>query len=124
MRLSRLANYYLLYSEIYRIVFFFIALSGILFPGNEEASYSNFRFWEAVGSVISYLLSSYLCTSTKLFIMVGLIFVGTGGYTCVQYMEHRKQEKIEKIDVSKNRNNLDGIDNVMMQDRYNNLVLE
>ncbi|GLV32405.1 uncharacterized protein CBL_00886 [Carabus blaptoides fortunei] len=29
------------------------AMSGILFPGKEEASYSNFRLWEATGSVIT-----------------------------------------------------------------------
>ncbi|GLV46098.1 uncharacterized protein CBL_01759 [Carabus blaptoides fortunei] len=37
------------------------AMSGILFPG-KEASYSNFRLWEATGSVITHAYSPYLCT--------------------------------------------------------------
>ncbi|XP_044732459.1 UNC93-like protein [Chrysoperla carnea] len=67
------------------------ALSGILYPGNEEASYSNFRFWESVGSVSGYLLSAYLCTSIKIYLIMGLLFIGIVGYTIVEYCEQKCQ---------------------------------
>jgi hypothetical protein len=52
------------------------AASGILFPGQEEAAFSNFRLWEATGSVITYSLSPLLCTSIKLHAILVLMFVG------------------------------------------------
>lgn len=65
------------------------ALSGILFPGKEEASYSNFRLWEATGSVITYAYSPYLCTHLKLYILLGLLLVGVVGYTVIEYLEYK-----------------------------------
>lgn len=65
------------------------ALSGILFPGKEEASYSNFRLWEATGSVITYAYSPYLCTRLKLYILLGLLLVGVVGYTVIEYLEYK-----------------------------------
>ncbi|CAL7950379.1 unnamed protein product [Xylocopa violacea] len=46
------------------------ALSGLLFPGKEEAAYSNFRLWESTGSVITYAYSPYLCTHMKLYFLI------------------------------------------------------
>lgn len=61
------------------------ALSGILFPGMEEAAYSNFRLWEATGSVIAYSYSSYLCTSTKLYLLIGILIIGVVGYGIIEF---------------------------------------
>ncbi|XP_063990437.1 UNC93-like protein [Diachasmimorpha longicaudata] len=60
------------------------ALSGILFPGMEEAAYSNFRLWEATGSVLAYAYSPYLCTSTKLYALLIILAVGVIGYTIIE----------------------------------------
>lgn len=58
------------------------AFYGILFVGNEEAAFSNFRLFEATGSVITYMLSPMFCTHTKLVILIVLMTVGIIGY-CV-----------------------------------------
>lgn len=60
-------------------------MSGIIFPGMEEAAYSNFRLWEATGSVIAYAYSPYLCTSTKLYFLMGVLFVGIVGYGIIEF---------------------------------------
>jgi len=55
------------------------AFYGILFPNHLIAAYSNFRLWESTGSVIGYVISSQLCTSTKLLILMGVMCVGCVG---------------------------------------------
>lgn len=67
------------------------ALNGILFPGNEEAAFSNFRFIEALGSMLSFAISPHLCMSVKLWIMIGLILLGMSGYSVVEHK--RSQER-------------------------------
>lgn len=69
----------------------FSALSGILFPGREEAAYSNFRLWESTGSVITYAYNPYLCTDVKLYLLLGLLLVGVSGYTAIEYLEMKKE---------------------------------
>ncbi|KAM0724765.1 UNC93-like protein [Formica fusca] len=61
------------------------ALSGILFPGQEEAAFSNFRLWESTGSVITYVYSPYLCTFTKLYFLIGILCVGMIGYGIIEW---------------------------------------
>ncbi|XP_068633420.1 UNC93-like protein [Battus philenor] len=65
------------------------ALSGILFPGDEEAAFSNFRLWESTGSVLSYASAPYLCVRTRLLILLGLLLVGFSGYTTIEIMEYK-----------------------------------
>lgn len=62
----------------------FSALSGILFPGQEEAAFSNFRLWESTGSVITYMYSPYLCTNKKLYILMGVLCAGMFGYIVIE----------------------------------------
>ncbi|KAL0838653.1 hypothetical protein ABMA28_016729 [Loxostege sticticalis] len=69
------------------------ALSGILFPGDEEAAYSNFRLWEATGSVLSYASAPYLCVRTRLLVLLGLLLVGFSGYSTIELMEYRAKRK-------------------------------
>ncbi|CAG9102911.1 unnamed protein product [Plutella xylostella] len=71
------------------------ALSGILFPGNEEAAYSNFRLWEATGSVLSYASAPYLCVRTRLYILLGLLLAGFAGYSTIELMERRERRSRE-----------------------------
>ncbi|KAL7300713.1 hypothetical protein TKK_0006693 [Trichogramma kaykai] len=60
------------------------ALSGLLFPGKEESGYSNFKLWEATGSVITYAYSPYLCTDVKLYILMGVLCVGMICYLIIE----------------------------------------
>lgn len=73
--------------------FFFAALSGILFPGQEEAAYSNFRLWESTGSVLTYVYSPYLCTHIKVYLLMALLVIGVCGYAAVQVIEARNKNK-------------------------------
>lgn len=68
------------------------AFYGILFPGSEEAAFSNFRLFEATGSVIAYVLSPMLCTGTKLTLLLGLLVVGMTGYVELQFFSRFKYQ--------------------------------
>ncbi|XP_043269750.1 UNC93-like protein [Venturia canescens] len=74
------------------------ALSGILFPGMEEAAYSNFRLWEATGSVVAYAYSPYLCTYLKLYILLGLLGFGMVAYGVIESTGKIKRAVDEKPD--------------------------
>nr|CAD7406961.1 unnamed protein product [Timema cristinae] len=60
------------------------AMFGVLFPGKEEAAYSNLMLWQAVGFVTSYGFSIALCTNTKIYILLFLLMLGTAGYLRVE----------------------------------------
>ncbi|XP_050095389.1 UNC93-like protein [Anopheles aquasalis] len=70
------------------------SLSGILFPGHEEEAFSNFRLWEATGSVIMYASSPFLSTFQKLLFVLGIMIVGTIGYGLIELMEYRVKRVI------------------------------
>lgn len=65
-------------------LYYFLALSGLLFPGKEESGYSNFKLWEATGSVITYAYSPYLCTNIKLYILIGILCIGMLCYLIIE----------------------------------------
>ncbi|KAH8245893.1 hypothetical protein KR038_010969, partial [Drosophila bunnanda] len=71
------------------------AFYGILFPNHLIAAYSNFRLWESTGSVIGYVISSQLCTSTKLMILMAVMVVGCVGYGLIEYRVWQKQKNLE-----------------------------
>ncbi|XP_011205969.2 UNC93-like protein [Bactrocera dorsalis] len=71
------------------------AFYGILFPNHLIAGYSNFRLWESSGSVIGYIISSQLCTSTKLVILLCVLGIGSAGYGITEYRLRRKQKALE-----------------------------
>ncbi|KAM8713392.1 hypothetical protein ACLKA7_013670 [Drosophila subpalustris] len=73
------------------------AFYGILFPNHLIAAYSNFRLWESTGSVIGYVISSQLCTSTKLIILMSVMLVGCVGYGLIEYRVWQKQKNLESM---------------------------
>lgn len=83
-------------------MFSILALYGILFPGKEEAAYSNFRLWESTGSVITYAYSPYLCTNVKLYLLLILLIIGSLGYTGVEYSQY-KDRLTEEVDPKKGK---------------------
>ncbi|KAF9423895.1 hypothetical protein HW555_000953 [Spodoptera exigua] len=71
------------------------AYYGILFPGREEAAFSNFRLWESVGYIIAYVISPYLRTSAKTYLIFGMMIVGVACYFIVEYQQHRNKRAME-----------------------------
>ncbi|XP_025988285.2 UNC93-like protein [Solenopsis invicta] len=72
------------------------ALSGILFPGREEAAFSNFRLWESTGSVITYVYSPYLCTYMKLYLLIGILCVGMVGFGVIEWSGIRVERTVSE----------------------------
>ncbi|CAH0715375.1 unnamed protein product, partial [Brenthis ino] len=70
------------------------AYYGILFPGREEAAFSNFRLWESVGYIIAYIISPYLRTSAKTYVLMACMLIGTVFYFVVEYRD-KKSKKCE-----------------------------
>uniref|UniRef100_A0A1A9ZPF3 UNC93-like protein n=1 Tax=Glossina pallidipes TaxID=7398 RepID=A0A1A9ZPF3_GLOPL len=73
------------------------AFYGILFPKNLIAGYSNFRLWESTGSVIGYVISSQLCTSTKQMLLMFVLLVGCAGYGYIEFHIRKKQKHLENM---------------------------
>jgi predicted transporter len=71
----------------------------MLFPGNEEAAYSNYRVWRSMGFISAYAYSPYLCTSTKIYILMALLIVGMGGYIVIEWgeMNKKRDENCKKL---------------------------
>lgn len=69
---------------------------GIIFPGKEEASFSNFRLWESLGSVVTYVYSPYLCTHLKLYLLLGLLLLGVCGYSAVAVLVSKNRKTQER----------------------------
>lgn len=75
------------------------ALSGILFPGKEEAAYSSFRLWEATGSVIMYVLSPFLRNSFKIYFLLLIMTLGLIGYLAIEFSERKAKKGLpQKLD--------------------------
>ncbi|KAJ6616193.1 UNC93-like protein [Pseudolycoriella hygida] len=71
---------------------------GVLFTGKEEAAFSNFRFFEAIGSVTIYVLNPMFCTSSMLTILLCLMLLGMIGYGSVEYLQ-RKEERSNNFEL-------------------------
>ncbi|CAB3227160.1 unnamed protein product [Arctia plantaginis] len=72
------------------------AYYGILFPGREEAAFANFRLWESVGYIIAYILSPYLRTTHKAYLLLATMAVGVSCYFFVEYQQRRLKKDDEK----------------------------
>ncbi|XP_049761399.1 protein unc-93 homolog A [Elephas maximus indicus] len=69
------------------------ALYGTLFEKNKEAAFANYRLWEALGFVIAFGYSTYLCVYTKLYILLGILIVTMVAYGTVECLEAKTQIK-------------------------------
>ncbi|CAG9561740.1 unnamed protein product [Danaus chrysippus] len=78
------------------------AYYGILFKGREEAAFSNFRLWESVGYIIAYIISPFLRTSIKTYILIIAMVVGVVFYFIVEYRD-RKAKRLIEIEEKKTR---------------------
>ena len=68
------------------------AFYGVIFPGASEAAFSNYRLWESLGFILAYNLSTYTCMTSKIYINMGILFVGMVGYLIIEFMEFRKKK--------------------------------
>nr|CAD7430649.1 unnamed protein product [Timema monikensis] len=68
------------------------AMYGVLFPGQEEAAFSNFKLCTSIGYILTYSYSSYICTDVKLYIISTLMLVGVAGYLLVEWKERNRTD--------------------------------
>ncbi|XP_042862812.1 UNC93-like protein isoform X2 [Penaeus japonicus] len=65
------------------------ALYGVIFPGQSEAAFSNYRLWESLGFIIAYACSTVLCIEAKITILLVFISLGAVGYYIIEVIEWR-----------------------------------
>ncbi|KAM6185266.1 protein unc-93 homolog A [Rhynchocyon petersi] len=69
------------------------ALYGTLFEKDKEAAFANYRLGEALGFVVAFGYSTYLCVYVKLYILLGVLLAAMAAYGTVEYLEARTQIK-------------------------------
>ncbi|CAG0887879.1 unnamed protein product [Cyprideis torosa] len=69
-------------------------LHGILFKGEEEnaAAFANYKFFESIGFMQAYFLSSLLCTTVKVYFMGALLVIGMICYLWVERIAEAEKE--------------------------------
>ena len=68
-----------------------VAFYGIVFSSNEEAAFSNFLLWEAMGFTVAFAYSTIICANTKLYVLIGMLFSGVIGYLGVEVNERSRK---------------------------------
>ncbi|XP_006882896.1 PREDICTED: protein unc-93 homolog A [Elephantulus edwardii] len=71
------------------------ALYGTLFEKNKEAAFANYRLGEALGFVIAFGYSTYLCVYIKLYILLGVLLAAMVAYGTVEYLEARTPRPLD-----------------------------
>ncbi|XP_047502893.1 UNC93-like protein [Penaeus chinensis] len=64
-------------------------LYGVIFPGESEAAFSNYRLWESTGFIIAYACSTVLCVSSKIVVLNVFLVLGIVGYYVIEILEKR-----------------------------------
>lgn len=72
----------------------------MVFSSNEEAAFSNFLLWEAMGFTVAFAYSTVLCANAKLYVLIGMLGSGMVGYLAVELKECRRRKA--NIDRKKN----------------------
>ncbi|NP_001137419.1 protein unc-93 homolog A isoform X3 [Homo sapiens] len=65
------------------------ALYGVLFEKSKEAAFANYRLWEALGFVIAFGYSMFLCVHVKLYILLGVLSLTMVAYGLVECVESK-----------------------------------
>ncbi|GLH03527.1 Protein unc-93 homolog A [Gryllus bimaculatus] len=71
-----------------------MAMCGILFPGEEEAAFSNFRLWESLGYIVAYAYSAYIITYAKIYVLLVFLAAGVGLYVVIEISEKKRLAKV------------------------------
>eukprot|EP00106_Octopus_bimaculoides_P011993 XP_014779435.1 PREDICTED: protein unc-93 homolog A-like [Octopus bimaculoides] len=69
------------------------ALYGFLFSNNTEAAFANYRLWESVGFVMTFLYSTNVNIAIRLYICLGFLFFGMLGYAIVEVILRVRNKK-------------------------------
>jgi len=69
------------------------ALYGVIFEGDEEAAFSNYRLWESLGFIFAYVLQTQVCVSDKLWAVLIVLLIGMVGYLYIELQEWRKKKQ-------------------------------
>ncbi|XP_066228971.1 protein unc-93 homolog A [Saccopteryx leptura] len=76
------------------------ALYGVLFDQTKEAAFANYRLWEALGFVIAFGYSTFLCVSVKLYILLGTLCLAMLGYAVVEHLEAKHPARPPDVEVT------------------------
>lgn len=63
------------------------AFYGVIFPGESEAAFSNYRLWESLGFIIAYACSTVTCIPDKIVTLLVFLSVGITGYLTIEVIE-------------------------------------
>lgn len=74
------------------------ALYGTLFQNHKEAAFANYRMWESLGFVIAFAYSTFICLSTKLYILIAVLVLNMVTYLWVEYNEYKHPTAVKAID--------------------------
>lgn len=55
-----------------------------MFPGREEAAYSNFMVWNSAGFIIGYAYSAHIVTWAKIAALYVALAIGFSGYIAAE----------------------------------------
>lgn len=94
------------------------ALYGTLFPHHKEAAFANYRMWESLGFVIAFAYSTFICLSTKLYILIAVLLLAMLTYFWVEYNEYKHPTPAVKRDADKlDLNDTEKKQNIISQTR-------
>ncbi|XP_017310923.1 protein unc-93 homolog A [Ictalurus punctatus] len=77
------------------------ALYGTLFPQQHEAAFANYRMWECSGFLIPFAYSTFICLSTKLYILISVLLLAMLMYFWMEYNEYKHPTPAVKRDADK-----------------------
>nr|XP_033723260.1 protein unc-93 homolog A isoform X2 [Tursiops truncatus] len=77
------------------------ALFGVLFEKNKEAAFASYRLWEALGFVIAFGYSMFLCVSVKLYVLLGVLSLAMAAYGTVEYLGSKKVARLRTEEQTK-----------------------
>ncbi|RXG60864.1 UNC93-like protein [Armadillidium vulgare] len=65
------------------------AFYGVIFPGEAEAAFSNYRLWESAGFILAYVWSGIICVELKIYILIGILSFAMIGYYVIEFLERK-----------------------------------
>ncbi|KAB7495532.1 UNC93-like protein [Armadillidium nasatum] len=65
------------------------AFYGVIFPGEAEAAFSNYRLWESAGFILAYVWSGIICVELKIYILIGILSFAMVGYYIIEFLERK-----------------------------------
>ncbi|GFS60795.1 UNC93-like protein [Nephila pilipes] len=66
------------------------ALYGVFFKSDEEAAFSAFHMWSALGACLAFAYSNFFCTSLKIYVMLAVSVLGFTGYFIAEVSHSKK----------------------------------